>query len=73
MALLKNLGAEVAQIRESIQQPNPAQTQYTPLPSSSIHHKAAGLPQDQDKEEKQLNMSKGLHHSTSTQLQILHA
>lgn len=28
MAQLKNLGAEVAQIRESIQQPNPAQKQY---------------------------------------------
>ena len=32
MALLKNLGAEVAEIRESIKQPNPAQTQYLASP-----------------------------------------
>ena len=32
MALLKNIGAEVAQIKESIRQPNPAQTQYLASP-----------------------------------------
>lgn len=34
MAILKNLGAEVAQIRESIRQPNPVQTQYLTSPTA---------------------------------------
>ncbi|KAL3979220.1 hypothetical protein ACER0C_017770 [Sarotherodon galilaeus] len=49
MALLKNLGAEVAQIKEIIQQPCPAQTQYSAspaapecVPSSHLEH----LPQN---------------------------
>ncbi|KAJ3585808.1 hypothetical protein NHX12_012217 [Muraenolepis orangiensis] len=38
MALLKNIGAEVAQIRESIRQPNQAQPQYftSPIPQECI-------------------------------------
>lgn len=49
MALLKNLGAEVAQIKEIIQQPSPAQTQYSAslaapecVPFSHLEH----LPQN---------------------------
>ncbi len=44
MALLKNLGAEVAQIRESIRQPNPVQTQYL---ASPVVHECALSPQFQ--------------------------
>ncbi|KAJ3583536.1 hypothetical protein NHX12_016989 [Muraenolepis orangiensis] len=38
MALLKNIGTEVAQIRESIRQPNQAQPQYftSPIPQECI-------------------------------------
>lgn len=47
MALLKNIGAEVAQIRESMRQPNQAQPQYftSPIPQECIPPPQCQYPQ----------------------------
>ena len=71
MAILKNLGAEVAQIRESIRQPQPAQTQYLtrsggmqpPLPVSVPTTKLLV----------RLNINRDLLHNASTPFQTAHA